>query len=97
MYHDFVLYLYMAANYYQRSLFFNILDFVEAERPPIPEEIMNIIGKRNLYQILSDQFSKDRNILNHVCFRLCVELKANSLAEHILTNSVIILNQDIMN
>jgi len=89
---EWVLYLYYSANYYKKEAFLHIIRLVEDNGLPQVEPIMNLLLEANIYEKLSDAESKQRFILNHEAFTICVQMFATEMAEHILTNSLIILN-----
>jgi len=59
---------------------------------PEPESLINLLREGQLFEKLANTDSQLRNLLNHSCFEICVDTGAVELAEHILTNSKIILN-----
>ena len=92
-----ILFLFYSANYYSKDIFEYIIEDAERWGLPQPSEVIEILKLPDAYELLSSSDTRERFEFNHTAFWISVECWANELAEHILTNSWIILNVDLMN
>lgn len=92
-----VLFLYLAANYYQKEIFKYIIRNIKLDELQESEpDLYDILCKQDAYEKLSNYLTKERFKLNNRAFYLSIYLDTIKLAEQILTNSQIILSTELM-
>ena len=87
---EWLLFSYYAINYYDEFSYRLVMDLKEDRALPVPADGANLLEEllsgSQFFNKLTDSTTPERATFNHVVFQECVQLKANNLAETILTN-----------